>query len=133
MTENTSNNKSIQKSLSPEKIESSIKAFSRLFYMGGGLLIIYSVLRLTALLSNGHSPIKIYMVIINLANGICNIIFGYLLRKRKALLVYLFTGLLIINISIVILSGRYINIFPLIISFGFLCYFSMLKHLGELR
>jgi len=133
MTENTTDNKPIQKSVSPEKINAGIKSLSRLFFFGGGLLIIFSLFHFYDLFLNSYTPIKLLNPSINFVFGIGNIICGYLLRKRKAVLIVLYGCLLIINIIISILCKNYFFIFSMIIGFCFLCYFFTLKQKGVLK
>lgn len=133
MNENPSNNKPVLKTLSPEKIESGIKSFTNYFLFGGVLLIFFSLLHLVDLLQNNYNQLKLFSIVINLIYGFCFIFCAYLLRNRKAVLVYLFGGLLVINIVTSILFGSWINILGLILGIVIFIYLYVLKYQGALR
>jgi len=133
MYENPSHSQPVLKPVSPEKIESSIKSFTNYFFLAGAFGIIFSLIHLAGLLQNGYTHLKLYDFLINLAYGLCFLLCAYLLKNRKAILLYLYGGLLAVNVVTSILFGSWMNIIVLIIGIAIFIYLFTLKNQGVLK
>lgn len=121
---------------SPKKPKEKTKRFQMLanfFGIGAGFGLLLGLIHVWSMITQGYTPVRLGDVLVNLALGAASLLCFWLMRKEKAIVIWIFTALMAALLLYAYALGRGFNYLAAIIGVVYFMELSALKQKGEIR